>query len=320
MPARRLEWAVAGGFAGWALARLVAADRLRPTAAQSVVLLPFTPQVAAGAWVASLALRDRRARYVAALAAGALTTAVAPRAIPHRQAEVSGQIMRVLTANLLGGRAEAEPVVELVRQTKPDVLFVQELTLAATGRLHQDGLDEIMPHSVTDLGRPRGRGNGIFSRYPLQECLPATTPVWAQPTANVTLPAGVARLVCVHLQSPRPPWYRPEMADWESELRALRSITVGGDPPLVMAGDFNATFDQAVFRELVRCGYADAAREAGNGLLPTWGPRPGGRRALLTIDHVLTDPRCAVLGTSVHPLPGTDHRGLLATIRLPAAS
>jgi endonuclease/exonuclease/phosphatase (EEP) superfamily protein YafD len=319
MPARRLEWAVAGGFAGWALARLVAADRLRPVAAQSVVLLPFTPQVAAGAWLASLGLRDRRARCVTALAAGALTTAVASRAIPRRQPEASGQVLRVLTANLLGGRAEAESVVDLVRQTEPDVLFVQELTLAATGRLHRDGLDEIMPHSVTDLGRPRGRGNGIFSRYPLQECLPVTTPVWAQPTATVALPSGVARLVCVHLQSPRPPWHQPEVAAWDSELRALRAITVGGDPPLVMAGDFNGTFDHAGFRELIRCGYADAAREAGNGLVPTWGPRPGGRRALLTIDHVLTDPRCAILGTSVHPLAGTDHRAVLATIRLPAA-
>jgi len=34
-------------------------------------------------------------------------------------------VLRVLTANLLIGRAEAEPVVDLVRRTQPDVFFVQ---------------------------------------------------------------------------------------------------------------------------------------------------------------------------------------------------
>jgi hypothetical protein len=32
----------------------------------------------------------------------------------------------------------------------------------------------------------------------------------------------------------------------------------------------------------------------------------------------LLDPRCTVLGTSVHELPGSDHRALFARFRLPA--
>ena len=36
-------------------------------------------------------------------------------------------MLRVLTANLLVGRAAAEPVVELAVRLKADVLFVQEL-------------------------------------------------------------------------------------------------------------------------------------------------------------------------------------------------
>src|ERR1019366_6915779 len=48
-------------------------------------------------------------------------------------------------------------------------------------------------------------------------------------------------------------------------------------------------------RRLRRLGHGDAASQVGNGLVPTWGPEPRGRPALLTIDHILIDPRCAVL-------------------------
>jgi endonuclease/exonuclease/phosphatase family metal-dependent hydrolase len=91
-----------------------------------------------------------------------------------------------------------------------------------------------------------------------------------------------------------------------------------GDSPVILAGDFNATLDHAQFRRLLRRGYADAASQDGNGLSPTWGPQPGRRPALLAIDHVLTDRRCAILSTSAHVLPGSDHRALYAELRLPA--
>jgi endonuclease/exonuclease/phosphatase (EEP) superfamily protein YafD len=87
------------------------------------------------------------------------------------------------------------------------------------------------------------------------------------------------------------------------------------DPPRVLAGDFNATADHAQFRRLLRLGHVDAAAQLGRGLIPTWGP--AGRPALLTLDHVLLDPRCAVLAASVHQLPGSDHRAVYAEFRLP---
>jgi endonuclease/exonuclease/phosphatase (EEP) superfamily protein YafD len=39
---------------------------------------------------------------------------------------------------------------------------------------------------------------------------------------------------------------------------------------------------------------------------------------LLALDHILIDPRCAVLATSAYPLPSSDHRALYAEFRLPA--
>ena len=135
-------------------------------------------------------------------------------------------------------------------------------------------------------------------------------------TANLPGPAGPAvRLVCVHLLPPRPSWSGPAGAGWRAGLSLLPAP---GDLPVILAGDFSSTLDHARFRGLLRLGYVDAASLAGNGLVPAWGPGPGRRPALLALDHVLAGSRCAVLATSVHLLPGSDHRALFAEVRLPA--
>ena len=149
MPSRRMEWAVAGALAGWAAARLAGADRLRFAEAWAVPLLSFTPQVAAGAWASALLLRGTGPAAVTAVAGAALTAAVGPRAVPYRQPPAAGPVLRVLTANLLVGRAGAEAVVELVCRKHADVLFVQELTDEAAARLQRAGLCDLLPHRVT---------------------------------------------------------------------------------------------------------------------------------------------------------------------------
>lgn len=107
---------------------------------------------------------------------------------------------------------------------------------------------------------------------------------------------------------------------WRDDLAVLAAMGVPAgpcDPPSIVAGDFNSTLDHAGFRRLLRRGLADAARETGRGLVPTWSPAPWWPLGLLAIDHILVDRRCAVLETSVHRLPGTDHRAVFARLRLP---
>ena len=60
---------------------------------------------------------------------------------------------------------------------------------------------------------------------------------------------------------------------------------------------------------------ADVADALGAGLRPTW---PADRRlGRLTIDHVLADERIAPRALTVHTLPRTDHRALVAELALP---
>ena len=306
---------MAGALAGWAAARLAGADRLRFAEAWAVPLLSFTPQVTAGAWASALLLRGAGPAAVTAVAGAALTAAVGPRAVPSRQPPAAGPVLRVLTANLLFGRAGAEVVADLVRRQHADVLFVQELTDEAAARLQRAGLGDLLPHRVT---QPIGRGTvgSIYARYPLRGGPLAAPVTAARCTARLDLPSGqFVELACIHVAPPKPPWSPGATARWRSQLSALPAP---GDSPRILAGDFNATLDHAQFRLLLRRGYLDAASEVGHGLSPTWGPRPGRRLALLAIDHVLTDRRCAVLTTSAHWLTGSDHRALYAELRLPA--
>lgn len=317
---RRLSWAVAGGFAGYALARVAAADRLRLIGIPAASLLPFTPQAAAAAWLCALLLADERASAVTAAAAAGLTSVLVPRAVARRQPPADGPELRVLTANLLAGRAAVGEVVELVRSTAADVLFVQELTDRAATGLSVAGLDRLLPYAITDLGTPEPRGNGIYARHPLS-AWPQVMPTSSiQPVVTMKLPGAQVRLACVHLYAPKGPWSPWGVARWQADLAAVSLLPVPGDAgdlPLIAAGDFNSTVDHADFRRLLGRGLKDAAWQDGNGLTPTWGIIPG-RFAMLAIDHVLTDDRCAVLGTSVYTVRGTDHRAVFARIRLPA--
>jgi endonuclease/exonuclease/phosphatase (EEP) superfamily protein YafD len=316
-----MEWAVAGALAGWAAARLAGADRLRFTEAWAVPLLSFTPQVTAVAWASAPLLRGAGPAAATAVAGAALTAVVAPRAVPRRQPPAAGPALRVLTANLLAGRAVAEALVELVRRQHADVLFVQELTDEAAAGLQRAGLGDLLPHRVTQ-STPNGTRGSIYARYPLRGGSLAAPASAARCTARLDLPSGQSgqsgqsvQLACIHAAPPKPPWYPSATARWRSQLAALPAP---GEGPCILAGDFNATLDHAQFRRLLRSGWADAASQVGHGLSPTWGPQPGRRPILLAIDHVLTDRRCAVLTTSAHRLAGSDHRALHAELRLPA--
>ena len=241
---------------------------------------------------------------------GLLVTLSGPAAVLGGQVRDGFNLAVKALGGKLGG-ADAEVIVARVREAGADVLFLQELTGDVITRLDQAGLDNLMPQRITEL-RGSSLGSGIYSRFPLDEGQPLAPAYAAQPTAVLKLPGGVAvELGCVHPRAPLPP-SPVAVARWRQELSVLPRPA---ELPRLLAGDFNATLDHAPLRDVLRLGYADAAREVGNALKPTWGQV--GRPAVITIDHVLVDRRCAVIASSVHAVPGTDHRAVYAEVRLP---
>jgi len=57
----------------------------------------------------------------------------------------------------------------------------------------------------------------------------------------------------------------------------------------------------------------------GQGFVWTWPARRRTRALPLTIDHVLVDERVKVEKVTVVRVPGSDHRAMIAVLRLPRA-
>ncbi|GAA2309950.1 endonuclease/exonuclease/phosphatase family protein [Nonomuraea roseoviolacea subsp. roseoviolacea] len=310
---RRPSWIVAGCFAVWTLERLAGVEQ----GSFDIQLMTLTPYaVVATALLTVLFLfRNRRAALVTAVSCATLAATVAPRAIPPAApaaAAAPGPVLRVLSVNLFG-RADAAAVVRLVRAYDPDVFSALELTHREAAALDAAGLGALMPYRVLQAERDSA-GSGLYGKHPLTELTGLFTVIGHNmPAATITLPGGTtAQVVAVH---PHPPLGR-RAEEWTASLEAL-------PPPSprvtrVLAGDFNASLDHRAFRDLLARGYVDAAEESGEGLVPTW---PNGRAVppFITIDHVLVDRRAAVGRTEILDVPGTDHRGVLAELRLPPA-
>jgi endonuclease/exonuclease/phosphatase (EEP) superfamily protein YafD len=305
-------WLLAAVCLGWAVLRLLGLERGYPL----VPLVAFTPFAAAGAAaivLVALLLRQRTPALLGAVATLALIAVVAPRALggPSAPEGAAGPRLRVLTANMQLGRGSADALVALARRGGADVLSVQELTPELAARLDAAGLAGLMPARVLEA-QPGGGGIGLYSRVPLDPHAVIRRATNPSPVGSPRLAGGPpVDVVAVH---PVPP-VRTQVARWRADLRALPPATPNGRVR-ILAGDFNATLDHAELRRLLDTGYEDAAAQVGAGLHGTW---PRGRRfpPPVTIDHVLADQRCGVRAVSVHTIPGTDHRAVLAELTLP---
>lgn len=310
-----LCWLAVAPGAAWAAVRLPGLER-----GALVLAVAFTPYVAA--WtvlplVLALALRRRWPAVVAALTALALVGVVAPRALPGDRPAVDGPTLRLLTANLLAGAGSAETLVELVRRERVDVLALQEFTPRAQADLDRLGLAGLLPHRQlnAEVGTT---GSALYARFPLTDVGLRRNAGFAFSQAYGTLAVPGAPPLRVESAHPAAPHAPSVVPDWRTDLTAQPPATPDGRLS-ILAGDFNATLDHALLRDLLATGYVDAADAVGAGLAGTWGPYDGDLIPPVTIDHVLVDRRIAVRAVTVPALPGSDHRPVLAVLQLPGA-
>jgi endonuclease/exonuclease/phosphatase (EEP) superfamily protein YafD len=304
-------WAVVAGFAVWAVVRVFGLEQGFPF----IQLIAFTPYVAGAAvLVPLLALALRR--WPAAVAAGVVATALVACLVPRATADggplPTGPTLRVLTANMRVGGADPAAIVGLVRSQHVDLLAIQEFTPAAQVALEAAGLAEALPnrsaHPLEGVG-----GSALYSRFPLRDDGMRMNPHgFGQAKATVTVPGAAP--VAVESAHPCAPSDPDRSSCWSEGLRDEPPATVDGQVR-VLLGDFNATLDHALLRQIIATGYRDAADVTGAGLGTTWPydklfPR-------VALDHVLADRRVGVRQVSIHPVPDTDHRAVFAELVLP---
>lgn len=222
----------------------------------------------------------------------------------------TGPTLAVLQANLKVGAADAASVVRLAQGA--DVAMLEELTTGERARLAAAGIDRALPSAYTAVLPDGGGGLGIWSRYPLSDEHNYPGYQLGVLSAVAATPHGPVTVVAVHVLPPYP--YAP--STWRGEIARLRGLL--GDlakarRPVIVAGDFNATTDNAQFRALLH-GYVDAAEVSGAGYHPTY-PTDRWFGPVIAIDHVLAY-RARPRRLHTVTLPGSDHRGLSVSVGL----
>lgn len=287
-----------------------------------VQLVAFTPWLAPPAAAALLLAFAGRSRWQQAVAAGLLGCQafwLYPLDVRVPAAEAAGTPVTLvaMTINAELGRADAGDVVGLVRDRHVDLLVVEEFTPDMSRRLTAAGLDVLLPHRISDA-RDGAGGSAIYSSRALTESgvIPGTR--FSMPVARVDLGDGsgaALQVVAVHALAPA----GDAVDQWRSDLAAVGRAD-NGSGPVLLAGDFNATYDHREFRMLLagtggRRALVDVAASQGSRLVPTW-PMRDYRLPRITLDHLVTSPDIRGSSYSVHPIDGSDHAAVLATLQI----
>lgn len=284
-------------------------DRWTPLI-QAMVLVPYLAVVSLIALPVLFFTHRRRLAVWALLVFVAYFVALLPRwAVPDNHHQPKGSHLRIMTANLHDGDADARALVRRIRQQRPDILAVQELTRAEATALDRAGIGRYLPSQVLRTAAGPS-GSGLYSRGELTDgrSLSSDSTFYM---ARATMPLGNANLDLISVH-PRPPMTPDAAGDWDRDLGLLPTTKAPGLQVLV--GDFNATDDMSGFRHLThQDGYDDAAITVGSGLRPTFYHVP---IPPLTFDHVLTEKRLTATAVHTYDLPGSDHHILVADLVL----
>lgn len=224
----------------------------------------------------------------------------------------SGTPLKVLALNVYEGRADVDSLAALIRTESPDLVSIPESGSRFAGAL--DPLIAPMGYrtlSSTAGSRPDVAGVTLAVSERMGEVRTRFGRGRTFPFVEATGgELGDLRFVAYHSVAPT----REGIDKWRDGLDLLREWCAG-PTPAVLAGDFNATLDHSVLRAGTS-GCADAAARTGAGLVgtwPTWAPRWLGPQ----IDHVFGTEGIAAESFDVRDVPGTDHRAIVTTLRVP---
>lgn len=266
----------------------------------------------------------RPALFLAALAAIALLPAA--WSFRPRSAAVAAPspTFTVMSCNLLVGSRGAEGAIAQIAVEHPDVILFQEYSSAAHALL-APALRGHYPH-IIEASRDDAFGQAIYSKF-----APIGMPMPFPPTAlgEKQRTGGVVNLsdpqirvvlsiagneVVVQNVHTMPPLSPSHLAEQRRLIRWLADFAASEPRPIVMGGDFNATY--ASLRDLDAAGLDESHKAAGRGRGSTWVDKtllrhlPGFR-----IDHIYFGHGLMCESAHVANSTGSDHRPIMATFR-----
>jgi len=215
-----------------------------------------------------------------------------------------GALIRIISANLASGRADAWSFAKLARALDADVVAVQELAT-----VQAEALASVLPFGRLEV-RPYRMGIGLRQPGRVQRIALAGRDAYAgEVTANAS--EEIITVVNAHIIAPHmgPPWKIAALR--RRQICGLETYLRSASRPLVLVGDLNSTPLWPAYRRLSTT-LTDAAVETAR--LRTWGLRYGPR--LFRIDHVLVA-GVIVEEVQVLPIAGSNHYAVVVDVSGP---
>lgn len=283
-----------------------------PLVAAAAVAPPAVVPAAAAALIA--AVLRRPAAALASIGCVLVACAVlVPFRVPVASGSQPGTPLTVLTANLYFRSQQPAAAVEAVLSQDADLVVLQEVSPAVSAMLGASAQRAGYPW-VVSVPRWGSTGLAVLSRHRVLGH--ESQRLGAQPLLHVEVEVAGRRvqLLAVHLEAPIS---GAAASRWRNQLDLLRKLVTSlPSGPLVLAGDFNATYDHRPFRRLLTAGLTDLARRHASPWLTTW---PVGKLVppLIQPDHVLASSDLVSTGLRTSYCPGSDHKMLVASLVLP---
>lgn len=161
-----------------------------------------------------------------------------PHEVETAKESSSDRHLSIMAANVLTSNRNAEALLTLVRQRKPDVVVTLE-----SDQWWQDQLDTLqseMPHTIK-CPMDNLYGMHVYSRLPLEE--PETKFLLEDdvPSMHALLRLRTGEGVRIHFLHPAPPspTENPESSERDAELLIVARSITDSNQPVIVTGDLN---------------------------------------------------------------------------------
>ena len=226
----------------------------------------------------------------------------------------NGAELTVVIANLARDLPDHAGLARALVELEADLALVQELTPATLAGLRAVGVPDRFAHRFEDPEEGYF-GSAIYSRHPIVDPRVVELGRRRMAMATLDLDGRPVTVVPVHTQAPVK---QRDLVPWQTGFGDLGAVAARAPGPVILAGDWNATWASRPFRRTVRhYGLRDAHASVGRPLVRTW---PTNRRPLpplLGLDRVVVSSDVGVLAVDEHPAAGSDHRIVRARLRFP---
>jgi endonuclease/exonuclease/phosphatase (EEP) superfamily protein YafD len=235
-------------------------------------------------------------------------TAVVPYWTDSAAAPLGEDRLTIVHLNTQASNPRKEEVVDFVRNSEADIIFLAEVTPVLLDLLQEADL----PFEPV-AGTPPSTRIGILALARDGGVTGRLTNLGQTEVPGVVLTTKLedetVEILGFHTTSPGA---EGRASARDDQMAAAGARVAERASPMILVGDFNATPWTGAFRELIDVGLVDAQSGRGvAGSWPTgWGP------LMIPIDHVLHTPDLTATTFAFGPSAGSDHRSLSVTLAL----